>query len=408
MVGRRQPTYTLPFQDKGVLHSDLGREPREVRVEALLLGTDYRAQRDRLIAALEAAGPATLYTPETGSMLCVIGKGSRAQVKRDQRMTNGVRVSFSVKETFDQPPQEPRVDTAAAAQSATAQARVDLASAFANPRTGLKTPIVSDFVKAAHLDVLDEVVSTLRGVNAEVSSVLSVPSGVESQINALEGQLSTLVTAPAVLFASISSVFESLADAAVSVLDLDGEDREARDASLPPGSRPLQPGQANTRALRTVGRLTDGHPDVPDIDTAERRDQAQGQRAIRRHVKALGVMHLGDAATETEYTSAVDAIAARDAIINAALSVIDSEPDLESTVAGSLRTATAALAAHLTATAGTLSTLTSHTPVDTLPAEVVAHKLYGDAERADGIVLRNSIARPLFVQGKVELEVESR
>jgi prophage DNA circulation protein len=41
----------------------------------------------------------------------------------------------------------------------------------------------------------------------------------------------------------------------------------------------------------------------------------------------------------------------------------------------------------------------------TLPALVVAHRVYGDATRADEIVSRNRVRHPGFVPGGIALEV---
>ncbi len=52
-----------------------------------------------------------------------------------------------------------------------------------------------------------------------------------------------------------------------------------------------------------------------------------------------------------------------------------------------------------------LSRIINYTPSRTEPALIIAHRLYGDATRADEIVARNRIRHPLFVPGGVALEV---
>jgi prophage DNA circulation protein len=54
-----------------------------------------------------------------------------------------------------------------------------------------------------------------------------------------------------------------------------------------------------------------------------------------------------------------------------------------------------------------LSPLTTFTAGRALPAVVLAHRLYGAADRAEDIVARNHVANPLFVPGGVALEVLS-
>ncbi len=54
-----------------------------------------------------------------------------------------------------------------------------------------------------------------------------------------------------------------------------------------------------------------------------------------------------------------------------------------------------------------LARIVSSTPARTEPALLIAHRLYGDASRADEIIARNKIAHPLFVPGGTPLEVLS-
>ena len=51
--------------------------------------------------------------------------------------------------------------------------------------------------------------------------------------------------------------------------------------------------------------------------------------------------------------------------------------------------------------------LVSYTPIDSLPAVVIAYQLYDDASRDDEIVVRNRVRHPGFVPGGAPLEVLS-
>ena len=72
-IGRRQPTYSVPFSEKGVLHVDLGKAARKYKIEAIVIGSDYASQRDALIEALEKPGPGLLIHPVFGRVLVVVG-----------------------------------------------------------------------------------------------------------------------------------------------------------------------------------------------------------------------------------------------------------------------------------------------------------------------------------------------
>ena len=67
----------------------------------------------------------------------------------------------------------------------------------------------------------------------------------------------------------------------------------------------------------------------------------------------------------------------------------------------------AATVRDLTARGASLAGLRTVTPAATLPALVLAHRLYGDAARADELTLRNRLRHPGFVVGGSALEVLS-
>ncbi|WP_270796216.1 DNA circularization N-terminal domain-containing protein [Aeromonas sp. QDB11] len=60
-VGRRTVLHEYPGRDTPSVE-DLGRETREYAISAYLIGHDFIAERDRLIEALEQAGPGDLVT----------------------------------------------------------------------------------------------------------------------------------------------------------------------------------------------------------------------------------------------------------------------------------------------------------------------------------------------------------
>jgi prophage DNA circulation protein len=66
---------------------------------------------------------------------------------------------------------------------------------------------------------------------------------------------------------------------------------------------------------------------------------------------------------------------------------------------------TAALVTDMNSRSATLVPLARYQPLATMPALLIAHRLYGDARRAEEIVSRNRIAHPGFVAGGQVLEV---
>ena len=54
---------------------DLGRRARVMRVDAIILGDDYRVRRDALIEAIEQSGPGKLVHPFYGELTVSLWRG---------------------------------------------------------------------------------------------------------------------------------------------------------------------------------------------------------------------------------------------------------------------------------------------------------------------------------------------
>ncbi|BAO88912.1 DNA circularization protein [Caballeronia cordobensis] len=65
--GRRTQVHEYPQRDKPYAE-DLGRATREINITAFLIGADYIDARDKLLEALETAGPGTLVHPWYGEL----------------------------------------------------------------------------------------------------------------------------------------------------------------------------------------------------------------------------------------------------------------------------------------------------------------------------------------------------
>ena len=403
-AGHRHSTHALPFQDKGALHVSLGRAPRQFNITGVLVGPDYRTARDALMKAFELPGPGLLVHPEHGRVLALVDIQS-VNFTEETSALDTCKVAFTAIESAEKPPQVAALDTASALKASAKLGRDIAGTSFENPATGLKSAI-SDFVKAAHLDVLDNVLTDIRSINGAIASLLAVPVGFAAQIDSISRELATLINTPRRLFDAINETLGLLAQATRRILGPDGREIETSDADAT--SLSLRRGKVQLRAVAPMATLGSASRPVPDIDTEERRDQAQGQRAIQNHMRAAGLLALADAVADAPFDSAQDAGAVRDALANALADLADTEPELDAPLVAALKNTASAVLQHLNEVAGKLAEVVTYTPADTLPIEVIAWTLYADAERADEIWLRNpSIKHPGLVAGKVDLEVRS-
>lgn len=405
IVGRRQPTHALPFQEKGAISVDLGRAPQKLAFTAVLIGDDVLDQQKALMAAFEGAGPGILEHPEIGRLSVTIDPGSARFTLRTSALRR-VDVTFRCTEAYDQPPQVSSLDTGAALKRATFAGRIATAASFANEATGLRTD-VSDFVRSANLDVLDTVINDLNAINGSISSVLSIPSGFAAQIDAISRNLALLIATPDRLFSAIDGMLESLAASAARVLDANGNEVDAED--VPSLSSPTRRGVTLKRAITPASTIGDDGRTVPAIDTQDRRDQLASKLAIQRHIRASALLNLAATAADIPYDSAADAREVRDLIANALADLADSEPDLDAPMQAALKNAASSAQTHLSTVAGLLPDIVEHTPSHTVSTFRVAWDLYADTERAEEVLLRNpTIRHPLFATGGRALEVSTR
>lgn len=396
-TGRRQPTYSVAYSEGGALSNDMGRAPRRYQITCFVAGPDYRAQAYALQDALETRGPGVLIHPEHGRVLVTIADD--VGIDEDTNQLGVVRFSFLATEAADDSPKQPS-PSAATAVARSAQVTKDVAvTVLADPRRGVPTPPIADWVRAAHLDVIGDVLAQARLANGTVSALTSIPTGIASEIDLLSQETAALIATPARLASSLLGMFERVAGAITrvgnAVDNFGGQVRPLVDVGYPSGSL-----TTTVRQFATLGEA----PPVPG-DTPARREQRQGQVAIQTTTRAMGLASLATVALELRYDSARDARAVRDALSRALRDLASSEPEPDNELADSLRDLAAKVTVHLSAVAGTLRDLTVYETQATLPVEVIAHRLYGDTERADEIVRMNKLPNPGVVPAFTRLEV---
>jgi prophage DNA circulation protein len=107
---------------------DLGHRQRDYCVDGYLIGDDAIAQRDRLISALEVAGPGTLVHPTFGLLrVQVWGWMACEDLIREQRMC---RVMMTFLEAGDSGAITVSADTSARAAAAAASATTTNQTSF--------------------------------------------------------------------------------------------------------------------------------------------------------------------------------------------------------------------------------------------------------------------------------------
>lgn len=378
--GRRTVLNEYPLRDEAGTQ-DLGRSARRFTLEMVLLGADYMGRRDQLITALEAAGPGTLVHPYYGELSVSVLDGYTCEESTEQGGRAGITATFV--ETSEKPnPDDSQVPGALvneAADVAQADALVEFEEAF-------NVADYAGFVAEGAIDALGNATTYIT----EAGGLLAGAGRFSTLAGRLTGNLQGLIAAPGNLAYSILGMVRGLS----STTDPWAAFR-AQAALFNLGRK--------AKAVRPSGYVT-----------PSRAQQAINQEAVYTLVERAAVTEAARLATgrpldETgrpfvglTYTSRDQAAGVRDQVL------VELDRQQLETAQGRYRplaNLATQVALEMNQRAASLAPLSSYRPLTTQPALLIAHRLYGDARRADEIVARNGIAHPGFVPGGSVLEV---
>lgn len=369
-IGRRVALHEYPLRDLPYAE-DLGRKARRYTLDGYVLGVDYMAARDALIAAIEAAGPGILVHPYLGQMSVTV---LEARGPRESTAEGGMaRFSLTFVESGEALFPTAVTDTTEAVAAAADDTWEVLAGEFSEVFDVTSRPA---WVAAAAASLMDTLVSALAEVQDLIPSVPQAAVDFVADLETLSAGIETLIRAPQ--------------DLAMQVMGL------VQQVALLP-DRPL-------RALSAYRSLWDVLSDTPEVpgDTGNRSQQAANQQALIALVQRVALVESVRTAATVEYTSAQEAMTLRDELGDRLDAVMESASDTVYNVMVPLR---AAMVRDMADRAVRLPRLVTVTPAITLPALVLAYRFYGDAGRASEIVARNGIRHPGFVTGGRALEV---
>jgi len=364
--GRRTELHEYPLRDTPYVE-DLGRAAREFNLtvfvdDSLTLDDDYLAARDALIFELEKSGPGTLIHPYYGSLRVSIT--GPAKVRESTREGGRATFTFTCIESGELEFVETDYSTVVGVQNAAEVAETAALDDYAEEFTVTALP------DAFLAEIETELANTLADLTDIVGDVAST--------------IAAEIRAPYNMGVAILGAIDKIKDIATEPL----------------------------RALKLYENLFSAGNNSPAVPatTPARAQQAQSTQAMQQMVQRGAVLRAATTSALAEYTSLNDALATRDRL----LAAIDAQMGATNVVSGypigddlyrALDGLRAAVNDDLTLRGGQLPRITYYTPLTTLPALVIAHRLYGDASRADEIVARNNIRHPGFVPGGQALEV---
>jgi len=362
--GRRVQVHEYPQRDEPY-PEDLGRATREYTITAFVVGADYIAAANKLLAECEKPGSGTLVHPWLGSVEVVLKEPAHVSYSKTLGQAT-IELSFVESGSLAYP----AATASTAKQSGIAADNLGNAAAddCAKKLTIAKQP---DFVAAAAAVDINNLFATLAQpkipgldrlnfANTALTSVRSVlllvndPTALAYKVQSLLGM------------ATIAGQLSQRAYLLRSVIRLANHGTLAPVAT-PPNATPSTVQQyVNTNALNSLFRLT-------------LLSQAVGISSV-----VPATVHDETVALRNTLADALDAEAAI-------------APD---TVYQALIDARSKIWTDLTARSKNAARLTTVTPPEVMPMLAISWDYYGDATREAEIVERNNVRHPLFVPVK--------
>lgn len=378
--GRRSVIHEFPYRDEAEAE-DLGRKYRHLKVEAVIKpGADYMARRDALMKVIEQEStPGVLIHPYLGEHWVMPGDCSVTHSSSEGGWCHLSLEFIQVAKANKQPAQS--TDTTYVALSSIddlhAQAQTDLASGF----TIASQP---SFVTTAATDLIGQVQSTISDAAKTLTGYGAGLNSFVAQGLAIKRDALKLAETPVSLASQLSGLIQGLFSIAATPQALLGV---------------LEPLMSFGGNLLAVGRTTPA-----------RMRQADNQDVIVQFIQRTAAAEAVKAVAATTFSSYEDAIAARikldDAMDTLAINAADLAQD---DTYAALETARQAMIADVTARGGSLQHLYGFTPQASIPAVILAYRLFSDIDSLEDnfadLVERNGIIHPGFVPGGQTLEV---
>lgn len=387
-AGRRWLVHEYPRRDIPYTE-DMGRRVKQWRLSLFVAGDDYDLERDALIKALDAPGAATLVHPYLGTFSAVASDVSFSESTRE-----GGSCTFEV--TFTESGRQLEPGTS-----------VDTQREVGKAADACEAEVEKDFLERWSIEGLTG--WSLESIERDLAAVVD---GMSQFVGDIAEQITDVIRFPVNIVGIVLGGYNRIRNAVMrpinalnlysgnSVLSSSGQGGSGR-LRLAPGT----PARA-VRMLREAGTAGDSVA-IPPADTPENTQRAGNIVAANQLNGRLAATTAARVVAETDWLSRQDAEAAG----QDALALIDHElqtaEPISDAVYNSLVVLRAALSTDLRTRALAMPNLTEYTPQATLPAVVIAHRLYGDATRADEICVRNNVRHPGALRGGMALEVLS-
>lgn len=359
-LGRRNQVHEYPLRDDPYVE-DIGKKAREFSIQVTVIGSNYEAARDKLIAAIEQPGPGTLVHPYYGTM-----KASVVSARKSESISKKGKATFTL--TFVPGEGTPRypttaTDTAKLVDAAASKSIADSISDFAD--TFSVVGLVDDYVTELTTDldeILDSVENVVGSVTDPIASLIRAPAEMAAAIAGSINNLRNLVSEPLRALA----IYDALSSAGVN--------------------------SSSTASSNTPGR----------------QQQATSRDVLVALVQRVAVIEGVRSTSQIDYESsdaAEQVSQQRQALIDQQQINNGTHSAINDDLYQSFRALRTAMVTDLRLRGAQLPKITTIQLDAPQPAIVLAHQLYENIGRENEIVTHNNVRHPGFVPGGEALEI---
>ena len=348
---------------------DLGRATREITLTAFVIGPDYLAQHDKLLGAIEEAGPGTLVHPWYGSLTVCVKDQPRVSLSHEEGGMARFQLSFveAGELSFPSATDAPGSKTNMAADGLQQAAIADFSLDFD----------VLGYPEFVYADAMQFVTGSLGGLG----DALGMAQGIlVNPVDSLLGLLPNLLPNPADLATSFFGLFDGVGGLLSTV-----------------SGRFTDADQQNTDRVASVIRAVSSFP-IPglpaNVMTPSRARMVTNRTAVQALVRRTLLVQAARMVAAMSLPVYDDAQALRSSLTGALDTESLTAADAPYTALNQLRVAVHQDVAARVAGAARLS---EYRPQEVLPAAVIAYELYENVDREGEIALRNRIHHPGFV-----------
>lgn len=408
-VGRKVLIKEYPGSDKGSAE-DLGMAVRRYTLEAYVLGSGYMAQRDRLVTEFEKAGPGLLIHPFWGKFVVTVETKPTIVESWDHGGMAKFTLVVAQVGTLDQP--TVTIDTVGSVVSAASGLLAAAQNAFA---LAFAAAGFAGGVLNAAENAINSVATTLTSVKGQINAALLTVDGVADAITSFSQSVAAIIALPSTIASNLSGlvtqVLGSISNIGAAWNTYFGSNETpggtVNPSLAPSGSSIVSADARSTFLFNTAMNIITPTQAIPPAKGVGAAPNQINNNLVA--LQLLTVLSTTASLCQTAVGIPYGSANAATTMLTNILGQIDANmlivtDDASYTALSDLR---ASIWRHLTQTAQNLPRVVSYTPPATVPALVLAQRLYGAPDLAEDIIARNKPIDPTMLSGGQALEVLS-